>query len=435
MSADLHSVVIIGGGFAGLYAARRLGRAPVDVTLIDRRNHHLFQPLLYQVATGGLSPGDIASPLRAVLKRKRNVRVWQAEAIDLDLDKRTIVLRDGVMNYDTLVVATGVSHAYFGNDTWADHAPGLKTIEDALDIRRRIFLAFETAEREPDPDRRREWMTFAIVGAGPTGVELAGALAELARGTLKRDFRTIDPTEARIVLIDSMHRVLPPYPPELSAEAQRALAKKGVEVRTQCRVTDVEADGLVLEHGDRKERIDARTILWAAGVEASPLGRLIAGAAGVEPDKAGRVIVEPDLTVPGHPEVFVIGDLAAFNHQGGEPLPGNAPVAMQQGRFVADAIVNRLSGRPVGRFHYHNKGSLAVIGRNAAVADMPRFRFSGYLAWLTWGLVHIFYLIEFDSKLLVMIQWVFNYFTRKRGARLITGDDPQPLIRREEAER
>lgn len=423
-----HRIVIIGGGFAGLHTAKGLAGANVDVTIIDRRNHHLFQPLLYQVATGGLSPGDISAPLRSVLKKHRRITVWQAEATDVDVNKRRVTLRDGHIDYDTLVVAPGVTHSYFGNDSWADNAPGLKTIEDALGIRRRIFLAFEAAERETDPKKRRVLMTFVVVGAGPTGVELAGALGELAHRTLKHDFRSIDPDETRIVLIEGKHRVLPGYPPGLSAEAECSLAALGVSVRKRCQVTSVEADGVTIESGERTERIEANTILWAAGIQASRLGRAIGRETGAELDRAGRVTVEPDLSVPGHPEIFVIGDLANFLHQGGEPLPGTAPVAIQQGRFVAEAIRRRLNGRPAGRFHYLNKGNLAVIGRHAAVADLPHFRFSGFTAWLAWLAIHIWYLIGFDNKLLVMIQWSFDYFTRKRGARLITGKDPQPLI-------
>lgn len=427
-STGWHRVVIIGGGFAGLYTARRLGSADVAVTVIDRRNHHLFQPLLYQVATGGLSPGDISSPLRAILRKQRNTRVWQAEAVDINAQRTRVVLRDGEIDYDSLVVATGVRHAYFGNDAWSAHAPGLKTIEDALHIRRRIFLAFETAEREPDVEKRRRCMTFVIIGAGPTGVELAGALGELAHDTLKNDFRAIDPRDTRIILVDGMHRVLPSYPPGLSAEAEASLAKLHVSVRKQCRVVSVEDGAVTVRTGAREERIEAMTVLWAAGVEASRLGRIIARETGATLDTAGRVAVGPDLATPNHPEIFVVGDLATFTHHSGDPLPGTAPVAMQQGRFVADAIVRRLAGQATGSFRYVNKGNLAVIGRHAAVADLPRFRFAGYPAWLTWLVIHIWYMIEFDNKLLVMIQWAFHYLTRKRGARLITGSDPHPLV-------
>jgi NADH dehydrogenase len=423
-----HHVVIVGGGFGGLYAARRLGKVDVDVTLVDRRNHHIFQPLLYQVATGGLSPGDISSPLRAILKKQKNIRTWQAEVDDIDAAGRRVILRDGELHYDTLVLATGVHHAYFGHDDWADFSSGLKTIEDALRMRRRIFLAFEAAEREPDPERRRRWMTFVIVGGGPTGVELAGALGELARQTLRRDFRAIDPSDAKVILVEGKERLLPTYPPELSASAEAALERLGVTIRTDTMVTGVEDGTITVEHEGRTERIGTRTNLWAAGVQASPLGPALGRATGAELDRAGRVLVEPDLTVRDHPEIFVIGDLANFTHQGEEPLPGVAPVAMQEGRFVAQAIERRIRGRDPGRFRYKNKGNLAVIGRNAAVADFGATRFSGFPAWLAWVFIHIWYLIEFDSKIMVMMQWAVNYFTRKRGARLITGSDPQPLV-------
>ncbi|MFQ5512123.1 MAG: NAD(P)/FAD-dependent oxidoreductase [Candidatus Krumholzibacteriia bacterium] len=437
-----HRVVIVGGGFGGLYAARYLGPAGVDVTVVDKRNFHLFQPLLYQVATGGLSPGDISSPLRGVLKRR--ARVWQAEATGLNVTRREVVLRDGRVPYDTLVLATGVSHDYFGNDTWAKNARGLKSIEDALDIRRRIFLAFEVAEREADPGRRQAWTTFAVIGGGPTGVELAGALAELAHRTLKDNFRNAVPEHSQIHLVEAMERVLPQFPPSLSVKAERALARLGVTVRTHTRVTSIDESGLTLrstataaslksaetwtpkKNGAAQERLDARTVLWAAGVRASPLGAVLAKETGASLDRAGRVWVEPDLTVPGHPEIFVIGDLAVLRHRGETTLPGIAPVAMQQGRYVARLITRRLQSRTARPFQYRDKGTLAVIGRNRAVADFKRLRVAGYPAWLTWLFVHIWYLIGFDNKLLVMIQWAFDYLTRKRGARLITGEGPPP---------
>jgi NADH dehydrogenase len=425
---DRHHVVILGGGFGGLYAAKRLRSASVEVTLVDKRNHHLFQPLLYQVATGGVSPGDISSPLRAVLKNSSNTRVWQAEVVDIDVEKREITLRDGTLSYDTLVVATGVRHAYFGNDHWEGVARGLKTIEDALDIRRQIFLAFEAAERENDPEVQRQWMTFVVVGGGPTGVELAGALAELAHGTLKKDFRAIDPCKTRIILIEGMHRVLPAYPPELSAEAEASLSSLGATVRKQTRVTEIGESYVRTRRGNDKDQINAKTILWAAGVAASPIGRVLSRETGVALDHVGRVIVERDLTIKNHPEIFVVGDLANFTHQREKPLPGVAPVAMQQGRYVADLIRRRQKGEPSGGFWYRDKGSLAVIGRHAAVADFGRFRISGFKAWLSWVFVHIWYLIEFDNKIIVMVQWAADYFTRKRGARLITGSDPYPLV-------
>jgi NADH dehydrogenase len=425
-----HRVVILGGGFGGLYTAKSLGRSPVQVTLMDKRNFHLFQPLLYQVATGGLSPGEIASPLRAVLSRNKNTEVLIAEATDIDPEQQKVILRDGQVGYDTLIVSTGVSHHYFGNEQWAETAPGLKTIEDALDIRRRIFLAFEAAERETDPLKRRAWLTFVVVGGGPTGVELAGALGELAHKTLKDDFRSIDPTETQIFLLEGVDRILPPYPADLSAKAAASLKELGVTVRPNTLVTDIQGETITIKHGDQASQIQAHTVLWAAGVKASPLGQILAQRTGVALDRAGRVLVEPDLTVAGHPNIFVIGDLAAFTHQGEKPLPGVAQVAMQQGQYVARLIAARLAGRQMKPFHYFDKGSLAVIGRNAAVADLGFLKLSGFPAWFIWIFIHIMYLVEFDNRLLVFFQWAWSYFTRKRGARLITGDDPFPLVGR-----
>lgn len=423
-----HHVVIIGGGFGGLYAARSLKRAPVWVTLIDRRNFHLFQPLLYQVATGGLSPANIAAPLRAILKRQKNTRVLLAEVIDIDAANRRVVLSDGEVGYDTLIVATGARHNYFGNDQWEKLAPGLKTIEDATEMRRRILLAFEAAERESDPDKLQGWLTFVVVGAGPTGVELAGTLGEMARHTLKHDFRAINPADARIFLVEGLDRVLPSYPPELSAKAQAALARLGVSVRTGAIVTDIQSDAVTLRCGERSERIPTRTVLWAAGVQASPLGRALAAAAGATLDRVGRVVVEPDLSLPGHPEIFVIGDLAHFSHQTGKPLPGVAPVAMQQGRYVAKLVERRLRGEEMPPFHYKDYGSMATIGRAAAVADLGRLRFSGFFAWLTWLFIHLMYLVQFENRVLVLMQWALNYFTRNRYARLITGENLLPFL-------
>ncbi len=421
-------VVIVGGGFGGLYAAKSLRRTPVTVTLLDKRNFHLFQPLLYQVATGGLSPGDIASPLRGVLNRSRNTRVLKAEVTDIDPVQRRIVLRDGELTYDTLVVATGGSHHYFGHDNWASVSPGLKTVEDALEIRRRIFLGFEAAERESDSQKRREWMTFVVIGAGPTGVELAGAIGELAHTTLKNDFRNIDSTDAVVVLLEGGPRILPQYPPELSAKAEVSLSRLGVKVWTEAQVTDIRGNAVTISRKSRTERLKARTLLWAAGTKASGLGEILSRKTGVELDRSGRVMVGPDLTLPGHPGIFVIGDLANFSHQNGNPLPGVAPVAMQQGRYVADLIGLRLEKKNLPPFRYRNRGSLAVIGRHSGVADFGSLRFSGFPAWLIWLFVHIAYLIEYDNKLLVLFQWAWNYFTRKRGARLITGGDPFPLV-------
>lgn len=425
----IHHVIIIGGGFAGLNAAKALGNSPVKVTVIDKRNFHLFQPLLYQVATGGLSPGDIASPIRVVLNSYKNIWVMTAEVVDIDPNGQRVFLRDGEMIYDTLIVATGASHHYFGNDDWVQRAPGLKTVEDALEIRRRIFLAFETAERETNPEMRRAWMRFVIVGGGPTGVELAGALGELACTTLKDDFRNIDTSESEIILIEGVDRILPTYPPDLSAKAQRALVRLNVNVRTQTMVTDI-SDGIVTTRsGNKIEQIKSQTILWAAGVKASFLGQVLSKATGAKLDHAERVVVQPDFTLPNYPNIFVVGDLANYPYDGGKPLPGVAPVAMQEGAYVADVIKERLKGKIPPPFQYRNKGNLAVIGRNKAVADLGRLRFNGFLAWLIWVFVHICYLVEFDNKVLVLFQWAWNYFTRRRSALLITGKDPFPMLR------
>lgn len=418
-----HQVVVIGGGFGGLYAAKSLGRVAVNVTLVDKRNFHLFQPLLYQVATGTLSPADISSPLRSVLNSSKNTKVLMGEVVDIDPQARKVILRNAELPYDSLIVATGVSHHYFGNDDWATVAPGLKTVEDALEMRRRIFVAFEAAEKETDPEKRRAWLTFVVVGGGPTGVELAGAIAELAYSTLKKDFRNINTAEAQILLLEGMDRILPPYAPELSAKAEASLQRLGVTVQTKTLVTDI-ADSVVTMHqGEQVEQIPARTILWAAGVKASLMGEVLAKRTGAELDRVGRVIVEPDLSVPGHPNIFVVGDLGNFSHQNGKPLPGVAPVAMQQGQYVAAQIQQQLEGNSLIPFRYFDRGNLAVIGRNSAVVDLGFVKFSGFLAWLTWVFVHIYFLIEFDNKLVVMMQWGWNYWTRKRGARLITGEE------------
>lgn len=424
---DAHRVVILGGGFGGLSAARALRRAAVDVTLIDRCNYHLFQPLLYQVATGSLSPANIAAPLRRVLKRQKNTRVLLGEAVDIDAANRRVVLSDGEAPYDTLIVATGSGHHYFGHDQWEPHAPGLKTIEDATAMRSKILLAFEAAERETNPERLRAWMTFVIVGAGPTGVELAGALAEIASDTLKGDFRNIDTAKAKILLIEGADRVLPTYPPELSEAGRKMLAKLGVIVRTGTMVTDIGPEAAALREGERPEIVPTRTVLWAAGIKASPLGKILAGKAGAPLDKAGRVVVEPDLSIPAHPEIFVLGDLASFSHQTGKPLPGVAQVAMQGGVYAARLIEARLRGEKLAPFHYVNKGEMATIGRAAAVADLKGLRFSGFPAWLLWLFIHLLYIVEFQSRLLVLLQWAWNYFTFNRAARLITGKNPLPL--------
>ena len=419
-------VVVIGGGFAGLNLVRGLRRAAVEVTLVDRRNFHLFQPLLYQVATGSLSPAEISSPLRSVFKRQANARVLLGDVTGLDVANRRVVLSDGVVDYDILVIAAGATHHYFGHPEWAAHAPGLKSIEDATAIRHRILLAFEAAEREPDAHRREGWMRFIVVGGGPTGVELAGALGEIANDTLEGDFRSIHPADAQILLIEAGDRVLPSYAPSLSQSAERTLHRLGVTVRLRTAVTAVDADGVRVRLGTHEEHLASQTVIWAAGVQASPLAALLAGASGATTDRAGRIMVASDLTVPGHPEIFVLGDMAHVE-QNGAMLPGLAPVAMAQGRWAARRIAAQACGSTTKPFRFRNKGTMATIGRAAAVVDVGFLRFSGLLAWLTWVFIHIMYLVEFQSRVLVLIQWAWNYFTRNRGARLITGDTPLPL--------
>jgi NADH dehydrogenase len=410
-------VVIVGGGFAGLSAARALRTAPVDVTIVDRRNHHLFQPLLYQVATAALNPGDIAYPIRAVLRRQRNARTILARVDGIDLAARTVRLHDGTLRFDYLVLATGATHSYFGQDAWEAWAPGLKTIEDALEIRRRVLSAFEAAERQTDAAQRAATLTFVVVGAGPTGVELAGALSEIGRLTVAKDFRAFDPRTLRVVLVEAADRVLPPYTPRLSASAQQQLEHLGVEVRVGTKVTRIEAAGVWL--GD--EHLPARTVLWAAGVAASPLGKAL----GVATDRAGRVLVEPDLGVPGHPNVFVAGDLMHLE-QDGKPLPGVAPVAIQSGRHAARCVRALVGGSPTKPFRYFDKGSLATIGRAKGVGQIGRLELTGFVAWWVWWLVHIAYLIGFRNRLVVMIGWAWQYFAFSRGARLITGRTWEP---------
>jgi NADH dehydrogenase len=427
-----HRVVIIGGGFGGLAAARALRSTPVEVTLVDRRNHHLFQPLLYQVATGELSPANIASPLRGILRRQKNCRVLMGEVFDFDVPGRRVLLADGSLEYDSLIVAAGTRHSYFGRDDWEPLAPGLKTIEDATEIRKRILFAFEAAEREIDPAKIKEWLTFVIVGGGPTGVELAGALAEIAHYTLKHDFRSIRPSEATILLVEASPVPLSHYPEELARKSQRALETLRVVVRTDSKVTDVADSHVVVQSGERSETIPTRTVLWAAGVTASPLGRKLATGAGAETDRAGRVIVGPDLTLAGHPNLFVIGDLASFTPEGGKPLPGLAPVAMQQGEYVARLIASRLVGVTLPPFRYRDRGSLAVIGRYSAVALLWGRQFSGLLAWFIWLFIHLMAITQFRNRLLVLVQWGWTYFTWDRGARLITGETPPPADRTEE---
>ncbi len=411
-------VVVLGGGFAGLNCVRRLARAPVDITLIDRRNFHLFQPLLYQVATASLSPGDIATPLRAVLRRQKNVRVWLAEVTGIDVEQRIVHLDDGDVPYDVLVVATGATHAYFGHPEWAEQAPGLKTVEDALEMRRRFLVAFEAAERSLDPAERRRLLTFVIVGAGPTGVELAGAMAEIARRVMPSDFRAIDTKTARVILLEGSERVLGAFAPVLSEKAGAALVARGVEVRTRAMVTAIRPGCVMVG----EERIEACNIFWAAGVQASPLG----AALGAPVDRAGRVRVQPDLTIPGRPEVFVIGDLATLD-QDGEPVPGVAPAAIQMGRYVARTIRREArrgagSGAAAARsaFRYFDKGILATIGRAAAVGEIGGLKLWGFIAWAGWSLIHVVYLIGFRNRLLVMIQWAWAWIRSSGGIRLIT---------------
>ena len=406
-------VVIVGGGFGGLYAALQLADKPVRVTLLDRRNHHLFQPLLYQVAAAALNPSDIATPLRSILRAAANITVLLAEVEAVDLANSRLVLDRGEMGYDALILAAGASHSYFGHDEWELFAPGLKTLEDALEIRRRVLLAYEAAEREHDGAEQRALLTSVVIGGGPTGVELAGALGEISRQTIARDFRLIDPTEARIILLEGGPRVLQSFPESLSRRAEAALRRVGVEVRCGAEVTRVTADAVWLGG----EQIRARTVLWAAGVAAAPLARSL----GVALGRAGHVLVEPDLSIPGHPEVFAIGDMCAYLHQTGAPLPGVAPVAIQQGRAAADNVLRRLRGAPTLPFRYRDRGSMATIGRAAAVAVVGRFRLSGYPAWLTWLFVHIIFLIGFRNRFLVLFEWAWAYITWRRGARLITG--------------
>ena len=415
-------VVIVGAGFGGLTAARRIARLPVQVAVIDRRNHHTFQPLLYQVATAGLSPGEIAAPIRWILRAHSNVEVLLEEVVDFKLDQKQVVTKEQVLDYDFLIVASGATHAYFGHQEWEPLAPGLKTIEDALEIRRRVLLAFELAERKNEGRHQTGQdgtpLQFVVIGGGPTGVELAGTLAEIAHHAMNREFRNIDPKQTRILLIEGGPRVLNAYSEDLSRKAEGQLRRLGVEVRTSHVVNRIEPG--VVWVGD--EKIPAAVVLWTAGVAASPLGRRL----GVPLDRAGRVLVQPDLSIAGHAEVFVIGDLAALNDDNGKMLPGVAPVAIQQGDWVAETVARDLEHQPRRNFHYHDKGSLATIGRAAAVAQFGKFELSGYFAWLAWLFVHILFLIGFRNRLLVMIQWAWSYLTYERGARLITGSDDLP---------
>ena len=418
-----HQIVILGGGFGGLVAARTLKRANAQITLIDKRNFHLFQALLYQVATGSLSPGEIAAPLRSVLSRQKNTQVLLGEAVDIDPANKRVRLRDSAeYPYDTLIISTGSQTSYYGKDAWRDAAPSLKSLEEATAIRHKLLYAFERAERSADPAEARAWLTFVIVGAGATGLELAGALAEIARETLRNDFRHIHPEEARILLMEGGDRVLNSYPKDLSAKAEALVTHLGVEVMKGVFVTDITPDGVTYKHGDHHDSLAARTVLWAGGVTATPFGKQVAARLHAETDRAGRIKVQPDLTVPGHPEIFIVGDLAYSLNEKDQPLPGVAQVAIQGGRFAAKVIAARLAGKtPPPRFHYLNKGDMAVIGRAAAVANIFGIHISGFPAWLVWLFIHLIYIVEFKSRVLVFIQWGFEYFTFSRGARLITG--------------
>ena len=423
-STNKAHVVIIGGGFGGLYAAKTLGNKPVRVTLIDKKNHHTFQPLLYQVATAGLSPGEIAAPIRGVLGRYKNTEVLLGDVIGVDTTRNVVQFArneatgdpgdPGELAFDYLIIATGASHNYFGHDDWARYAPGLKTIEDATEIRRRILLAFELAERRARVTGTQEPINFVIVGGGPTGVELAGTTIEIARRVLNQQFRSIDPARARVILVEAGPRVLPPYPEDLSQSAERQLRHLGVEVMTNSMVTDIGPDHVMIG----TTRLPAAVALWSAGVQASPLGKRL----GVPVDRAGRVIVESDLTIPGHRNIFVVGDLAAAKSPDGKPVPGVSPAAIQMGRFAAHTILGDLKGKPRGQFSYWDKGSLATIGRAAAVADFGKIHLSGFIAWLAWLFIHVFFLIGFKNRLLVLIDWAWAYVTFQRGARLITGN-------------
>ncbi|HEY1066655.1 MAG TPA: NAD(P)/FAD-dependent oxidoreductase [Pirellulales bacterium] len=428
-----HHVVVIGGGFGGLNAANRLGGGPVCVTLLDRRNFHLFQPLLYQVATGGLSPANIASPLRRALRGKRNVQVLLGEVTDFDVENRRVILADGMaMAYDSLIVAAGSTNSYFGKTEWELLAPGLKTVEDATEVRRKVLLAFEMAERETNKEKLATWLTFIVVGGGPTGVELAGALAEISRDTLKHDFRTINPADAKIILVQSGDRILEAYDPWSSEQAVGELASLGVTVRTGQMVQEIGEDYVILKktgsNPPELERIATRTVLWGAGVAASPLGKKLADRSGATTDRGGRIVVQPDCSLPGHPEVFVIGDMAHFPLPDNKTLPGVAQVALQQGAFVAKIIRDRQNGNPPDdKFVYKDLGSMATIGRAKAIAEVNGWKFHGYIAWLMWLFIHVMYLIEFQNRVLVMMQWAFNYITFNRSARLITQDQSGPM--------
>ena len=431
---NLHRVLILGGGFAGLVAAQTLKRADVEITLLDKRNFHLFQPLLYQVATGSLSPAEIAAPIRAVLSRQKNVEVLLGEAVDIDPDKKNIILDDGgVFPYDTLIIATGSQTSYYGNDQWRENAPSLKSIEEATRMRHKFLYAFERAERADTEAEERAWLTFVIVGAGATGLELAGALAEIAHHTLKRDFRRIRPQEARIILMEGGPRVLAPYPEDLSAKAEKLVKRLGVEIMLGAFVTNIDADGVSYKHGETSGTVPARTVFWAGGVTTTPFGRKVAERLNAQTDRSGRFKVDPDLALPNRPEIFVLGDLACTSDAKGNPLPGVAQVAIQGGRYAANLVKARLAGRTLPPFKYFDKGDMAVIGRAAAVANVFGVHVSGFIAWCIWLFIHLIYIVEFQSRIIVLIQWGFLYLTFSRTARLITGelssDTPAPQSR------
>jgi NADH dehydrogenase len=418
-----HRVLILGGGFAGLVAAQTLNRADVDVTLLDKRNFHLFQPLLYQVATGSLSPAEIAAPIRAVLSRQKNVEVLLGEAVDIDPAAKKVLLADGdAFPYDTLIIATGSQSSYYGNDQWRENAPSLKSIEEATKMRHKLLYAFERAERAETEAEERAWLNFVIVGAGATGLELAGALAEIAHHTLKHDFRRIRPQEARIILMEGGPRVLPPYPEDLSAKAEKLVKNLGVEIMLGAFVTNIDAEGVSYRHGDTSGTVPARTVFWAGGVTATPFARKVAVRLNAETDHPGRFKVNPDLTLPNHPEIFVLGDLALANDTKGNPLPGVAQVAIQGGRYAGKLIKARLAGRSLPPFKYFNKGDMAVIGRAAAVASIFGIHVSGFIAWFIWLFIHLMYIVEFQNRIIVFIQWGFLYLSFNRSARLITGE-------------
>jgi len=422
--AGKHRVVILGGGFGGLAAAQKLKRAPVEVTLIDRRNFHLFQPLLYQVATGSLSPGEIAAPLRGVLSRQKNACVLMGEAVDLNPQAKRVILSDGgTFEYDSLIVATGTRTSYYGNDAWREWAPSLKSVEEATAIRHKILYAFERAERAATPEEARDWLTFVIVGAGATGLELAGALGEIARETLRHDFRKINPQEARIILMEGAPRVLGPFPEDLSAKAEKLVTRLGVEVIKGVMVTNIDANGVMFKRGEATETLGAKTVLWAGGVTATAFGRKLAERTNSEADRNGRIKVNRDLSIPSFPDIFIIGDLSHALDEQGTPLPGVAQVAMQGGAYAAKVIRARVEGKPAPPpFRYFNKGEMAVIGRAAAVANIFGIHVSGLLAWLMWLFIHLIYIVEFQSRVVVFVQWGFEYLTFSRGARLITGE-------------